>query len=49
MRRKDACKRDMTEVRLKEDMVANMVAWRKNLKQILATRDDGTGQAYRRC
>ena len=31
LRRKDACNRDMTEVRLKEDNTANMAAWRKKI------------------
>ena len=45
---KDACKRDMTEVALKEDNTTNRAAWR-NIRQtgVPATPDDGTSQRRR--
>ena len=48
LRWKDACKRDMTKVGLKEDNTTNRAAWRKRSSAIPATSDDGTSQGRRR-
>ena len=41
IRRKYACKRDMTEVGLKEDKPANRAAWRNKIISYTGDPDDG--------
>ena len=49
LRWKDACKRDMTAVGLKEDNTTNRAAWGEiRSSAIPATPDDGTSQGRRR-
>ena len=48
LRWKDACKRDMTEVGLKEDNTTNRAAWRNKIISYTGDPDDGTSQGRRR-